>query len=74
MVAGLRNVVREGSADSKNAVEALIDSEASNIFNFLAEEESFLELAKTHVTNKADSATRKAFLKQINQRIRTCQK
>jgi len=65
LVAGLRNVVREGSLDSKNAVAALIDSEASNIFNFLAEEESFMELAKTHVTTKADSATRKAFLKQM---------
>ena len=64
--AGLRNVVREGSADSKNAVAALIDSEASNIFNFLAEEESFLELAQKHVTDKADPATRKAFLKQMN--------
>ncbi len=66
LVAGLRNIVREGSADSKNAVAALIDSEASNIFNFIAEEESFLELARKHVTNKADPATRKAFLKQMN--------
>ncbi|MCD4675688.1 MAG: HEAT repeat domain-containing protein [Desulfobacula sp.] len=65
LVAGLRNVVREGSADSQNAVAALIDSEAGNIFNFLAEEESFIELAETHVTTKADSATRKAFLKQM---------
>jgi len=65
LVAGLRNVVREGSSDSQNAVAALIDSEASNIFNFLAEEESFMELAKAHVTSKADSGTRKAFLKQM---------
>ncbi len=65
LVAGLRNVVREGSSDSQNAVAALIDSEASNIFNFLAEEESFMELAKAHVTTKADSGTRKAFLKQM---------
>ncbi|MCP4671068.1 MAG: response regulator, partial [Desulfobacula sp.] len=66
LVAGLRNIVREDTPDSKNAVGALIDSEASNIFNFLAEEESFLELAKEHITNKADPATRKAFLKQMN--------
>nr|NJM01576.1 response regulator [Desulfobacula sp.] len=65
LVAGLRNVVREGSEDSKNAVAALIDSEAGNIFNFLAEEESFLEIAKTHVSTKADPSTRKAFLKQM---------
>ncbi len=65
LVAGLRNVVRAGSDDSKNAVAALIDSDASNIFNFLVEEESFLDLAQTHVTSKADSATRDAFLKQM---------
>ncbi|OGR12749.1 MAG: transcriptional regulator [Desulfobacterales bacterium RIFOXYA12_FULL_46_15] len=65
LVAGLRNVVREGSKDSKNAVAALIDSEAGNIFNFLVEEESFLEIAKTHVATKADSSTRKSFLKQM---------
>jgi CheY-like chemotaxis protein len=65
LVAGLKNVVREGSEDSKNAVAALIDSEASNIFNFLVEEESFLEIAKTHVAGKADPSTRKAFLKQM---------
>jgi len=65
LVAGLRNIVREGSEDSKNAVAALIDSEAGNIFNFLAEEESFLEIAKIHVSTKADPSTRKAFLKQM---------
>lgn len=65
LVAGLRNVVREGSADSMNAVAALIDSEAANIFAFLAEEESFMEIARTHVTTKADPNTRKAFLKQM---------
>jgi len=65
LVAGLRNIVREGSEDSKNAVAALIDSEAGNIFNFLAEEESFLEIAKIHVSTKADTSTRKAFLKQM---------
>ena len=65
LVAGLRNVVREGSQDSKNAVAALIDSDAGNIFNFLAEEESFMELAKTHVTSKADPGTKKAFLKHM---------
>jgi len=65
LVASLRNVVREGSQDSKNAVAALIDSEAGNIFNFLAEEETFLGIAKIHVSTKADTSTRKAFLKQM---------
>lgn len=66
LVAGLRNVVREGSAESINAVAALIDSDSSNIFNFLVEEESFMALAQTHVTSKADPATRKEFIKQMN--------
>ena len=65
LVAGLRNVVREESSGSEYAVSALIDSEAANIFNFLAEEESFLKQAEEHITNKADSATRKTFLKQM---------
>ncbi len=65
LVAGLRNVVREGSEESQNAVAALIDSDSCNIFNFLVEEESFMELAQTHVTTKADPTTRKTFLKQM---------
>ncbi|MCG8641975.1 MAG: HEAT repeat domain-containing protein [Desulfobacterales bacterium] len=65
LVAGLRNVVREGSDDAENAVGALIDSDASNIFNFLAEEESFLELAEPHILEKADPDTRKTFLKHM---------
>ena len=66
LVAGLRNVVREGSADSKNAIAALIDADASNIFNFMAEEESFLEQAKDHIINSADPETRKTFLKNMS--------
>ncbi|MFH2090994.1 MAG: HEAT repeat domain-containing protein [Pseudomonadota bacterium] len=65
LVAGLRNVVREGSDDAKNAVAALIDSDASNIFNFLVEEEAFMALAEPHIVQKADSETRKAFLKHM---------
>ena len=65
LVAGLRNVVREGSDDAKNAVAALIDSDASNIFNFLVEEESFMALAEPHILEKADPETRKAFLKHM---------
>ena len=65
LVAGLRNVVREGSEDAKNAVGALIDSDASNIFNFLVEEESFMALAEPHILEKADPNTRKAFLKHM---------
>jgi len=66
LVAGLKNVVRIGSIDSQNAVAALIDSEAGNIFNFLVQEDSFMEIARKHVTGKADSGTRSAFLKQMN--------
>ncbi|MCP3875077.1 MAG: response regulator [Desulfobacteraceae bacterium] len=65
LVAGLRNVVREKSDDSQNAVAALIDSDASNIFNFLSEEESFMDLAQTHAITKADPATREVFLKKM---------
>lgn len=65
LVAGLRNVVREGSEDAKKAVAALIDSDAGNIFNFLVEEESFLELAQSHVLEKTDAQTRTAFLKHM---------
>ncbi len=65
LVAGLRNVVREGSDDAKNAVAALIDSDASNIFNFLVEEESFMELAEPHILEHADPDTRKTFLSHM---------
>ncbi len=62
LVAGLKNIVRADTKDSQNAVSALIDSESSNIYNFLIDEESFLEQAETHLINKADSNTRKQFL------------
>ena len=62
LVAGLKNIVREGTQESQNAVSALIDSEASNIFNFLVEEESFLEQAESHLAEKADPETKKQFL------------
>ncbi|MFH2060703.1 MAG: HEAT repeat domain-containing protein [Pseudomonadota bacterium] len=65
LVAGLRNVVREGSDDAKNAVAALIDSDSCNIFNFLVEEETFMALAEPHIIEKADPGTRKAFLKHM---------
>ncbi len=65
LVAGLKNIVRSGSLDAQNAVSALIDSEAGNIFNFLVEEDSFLSLSKQHITQKADPATRKTFLKKM---------
>ncbi|MCP4023920.1 MAG: response regulator [Desulfobacteraceae bacterium] len=65
LVAGLKNIVREGSDDSQNAVAALIDAESSNIFNFLVKEESFLDLAQKHVSTKADPITRDNFLKHL---------
>ena len=65
LVAGLKNIVRTQSSDAQNAVAALIDSESSNIFNFLVSEETFLELAKTHIVQKADPVSRDNFLKHI---------
>jgi len=62
LVAGLKNIVREGNEDALNAVGALIDSEADNIFNFLLQEESFIKLSAKHVTTKADQKTREHFL------------
>ncbi|SLM27801.1 putative signal transduction protein [Desulfamplus magnetovallimortis] len=62
LVAGLKNIVREGNEDALNAVGALIDSEADNIFNFLLQEESFIRLSVKHVTTKADPKTRDHFL------------
>lgn len=66
LVAGLKNIVRSGSSDAMNAISALIDSEAGNIFNFLVDEDSFHALAKQHITQKADPDTRKTFLKKMN--------
>lgn len=65
LVAGLKNIVRAGSVDAQNAVSALIDAASENIFNFLVEEETFLRLAQQHITQNADPATRKAFLKKM---------
>ncbi|MCK5310574.1 MAG: response regulator, partial [Desulfobacteraceae bacterium] len=62
LVAGLKNIVREGTNDSLNAVSALIDSESTNIYNFLIDEESFLSQAETHLIEKADPKTREQFL------------
>lgn len=66
LVAGLKNIVRTGSKEAAAAVGALIDSESSNIFNFLVIEESFMALAKKHVIEKADPVTRDSFLKHIS--------
>jgi CheY-like chemotaxis protein len=65
LVAGLKNIIRSGSSDALNAVSALIDSEAGNIFNFLVDEDSFHTMAGQHITQKADPATRKTFLKKM---------
>ena len=65
LVAGLKNIVREGSDGARMTVAALIDSEAGNIFNFLADEEDFKTLAKQHIAEKASPATRKAFLSHM---------
>ncbi|MCP3941136.1 MAG: response regulator [Desulfobacteraceae bacterium] len=65
LIAGLKNIVRTGSAEAQQAVSTLIDSEAENIFNFLVEEDSFQSLAQQHITQKADPVTRKTFLKKM---------
>lgn len=65
LVAGLKNIVREKSPEAVSTVSALIDTDATNIFNFLMGEESFKELADDHITQKASPATRKAFLKNM---------
>ncbi len=62
LVAGLKNIVREGNEEALNAVAALIDSEADNIFNFLLQEESFIKLSVKHLTTKADKKTREHFI------------
>lgn len=62
LVAGLKNIVREENEEALNAVGALIDSEADNIFNFLLQEEPFIKLSVKHVTSRADKKTREHFL------------
>ena len=65
LVAGLKNIVREKSPDAMATVAALIDTEATNIFSFLMGEESFKDLAKTHVMEKAAPTVRNAFIKNM---------
>ncbi len=62
LVAGLKNIVRQENNDAANAVSALIDSSADNIFNFLLEENSFIKLATSHIASKADPETSEHFL------------
>jgi HEAT repeat protein/CheY-like chemotaxis protein len=62
LVAGLKNIIRDKSTEAVLTIGALIDTEATNIFNFLMGEESFRELAGKHITEKASPAIRKAFL------------
>ncbi len=62
LVAGLKNIIREGSDTAMDAVGALIDSDASNVFRFLSDEPAFIENAKEHIATKADPVTRKEFL------------
>ena len=62
LVAGLKNIVREENQDALHAVSALMDSGADGIFNFLLEEESFINLATTHLVSKASPEVRDNFL------------
>ena len=65
LVAGLKNIVRQGNEAARITVAALIDTEAGNIFNFLVEEDVFKNLAQKHIAESASPATRKAFVKQM---------
>ncbi len=65
LVAGLKNIIRDKSTEAISTVAALIDTDATNIFNFLMDEESFRELAGTHIAEKASPSTRKSFLKNM---------
>ncbi|MFH1156840.1 MAG: HEAT repeat domain-containing protein [Pseudomonadota bacterium] len=70
LVAGLKNIVRESSQDSRKTVAALIDAEADNIFNFLLDEPSFIQLAQDHITSSADASTRDHFLNLLKSKNR----
>ncbi len=65
LIAGLKNIIREGSGESAKAVAALIDTEAGGVFNFLIQEESFTKLAKQHILTTAAPNVKKNFLKQM---------
>jgi len=65
LVAGLKNIIRDKSTEAISTVGALIDTDATNIFSFLMGEESFRELAGTHIAEKASPSTRNAFLKNM---------
>ncbi len=67
LIAGLKNIIRDDSEHALKAVEALIDSDSSNTCRFLTEEPAFMENAKKHVSTKADPATRKSFLKLMEE-------
>ncbi len=67
LIAGLKNIIRDDSNGALNAVEALIDSDASNTCRFLTEESAFMENAKKHISTKADPATRASFIKLMEE-------
>ncbi len=68
LIAGLKNIVREESGDSQNAVAALIDSGATNLFSFIVDEEAFLKQAQAHIVEKADPETGKRFLSLLKEK------
>nr|WP_320015468.1 HEAT repeat domain-containing protein [uncultured Desulfobacter sp.] len=65
LVAGLKNIIRDNSTEAVSTVAALIDTDATNIFNFLMGEESFRDLAGKHLAEKASPSTCKSFLKNM---------
>ncbi|MFO7885506.1 MAG: HEAT repeat domain-containing protein [Desulfobacteraceae bacterium] len=62
LVTGLKHLVRNEDQTAENAVAALIDSRADNIFNFLVQEPSFTRLAVNYVQNKAARAAGQHFV------------
>lgn len=68
LVAGLKNIVSQGDNDSKNAVAALINSQADNVFNFLLDSDSFIRLAVNHLAKDAPASIKDHFLKTLRQK------
>ena len=65
LVAGLKNILREHSKDSKTAVASLIDSGASNIIKFIADDENFIQMATSHIQETASSETHTQFINKM---------
>ncbi len=65
LVAGLKNMVRRGDAQARNAVGALIDTQADSVFNFIVSEPGFVEAARTHIQTTAAPNVRQQFVRKM---------